>query len=123
MTYPHEPGWRDQETSRAAAAFVRPGAKTMIELVLQLLEEEGPASPEQLHAKLTARGVRSLLNSVRARVCQLHKQGWLVDTGDRALGESGRAKVIIWRLLTPQERAASHLDSRGRGGAANIQGD
>lgn len=123
MTYPHEPGWRDQDTSRAAAALVQPGAKTMIELVLQLLEEEGPASPEQLHAKLTERGVRSLLNSVRARVCQLHKQGWLVDTGERALGESGRAKVIVWRLLTPQERASSRLDARGKEAAAIIQSD
>lgn len=124
MTFPHEPGWRDQDTSRAAAALVRPKAPTMLARVLELLEEVGPASPEQLHAALSARGERALLTSIRARVCQLHKLGRLVDTGDRALGESGHAKVIVWRLLTPEEQAVSSPATEGKEGAGgDIRGE
>lgn len=108
MQYPHQPGWRAQatsETSREAALAVRAKAKPMMALIEELLAE-GPASPEQLHARLSENGSRVLLTSVRARVCQLHKLGRVVDTGRRSLGESLRAKVIVWRLATSAERAA-----------------
>lgn len=106
--FPHAPGWRSQavgETSREAAIAQRARAPKMMERVLDLLEQ-GPASPEQLHAKLTEDGEYVLLTSVRARVCQLHKLGRVVDSGARGLGESRRARVIIWRLATPAEFAA-----------------
>jgi hypothetical protein len=102
--FPYEPGWRpgSAETSRAAALSIRSAAPTMLAAVTELLTE-CPASPEQLQAKLAARGTKALLTSVRARVCQLHKQGRVVDTGERGMGESGTAKVVIWRLATPEE--------------------
>lgn len=105
MTFPQEPGWRSgphSETSMAAAKAVTPKAPTMLALVSDLLAE-APASPEQLHAKLRTRGVRSLLTSVRARVCQLHKMGRVVDSGARGIGESGTSRVIVWRLATAEE--------------------
>jgi hypothetical protein len=77
----------------------------MLDRVRDLLAEE-PASPEQLHAKLASAGVKSLLTSIRARVCQLHKLGEVVDSGRRGIGESGTAKVVVWRLATPAEQAA-----------------
>lgn len=108
MQYPQQPGWRAQasgETSREAAIAARAKARPMMALIEELLAD-GPASPEQLHARLTEDGSRVLLTSVRARVCQLHKLGRVVDTGKRSLGESLRAKVIVWRLATSEERAA-----------------
>ena len=103
--FPAAPGWRASahgETSRQAAEGQRLKAPRMLDLVTGLLAE-GPASPEQLHAKLKGQGVSALLTSVRARVCQLHKQGRVVDSGARGLGESGSCKVIVWRLSTPAE--------------------
>lgn len=105
--FPHQPGWRASahgETSREAAIAQREKAPKMLDRVRELLAE-GPASPEQLHAKLAGRGVKSLLTSVRARVCQLHKLGEVVDSGARGMGESGTVRVIVWRLATPAERA------------------
>lgn len=103
--FPNAPGWRASahgETSRQAAEAMRFKAPKMLDRVTALLAE-GPASPEQLHAKLKRQGVSALLTSVRARVCQLHKQGRVVDSGARGLGESGNCKVIVWRLSTPDE--------------------
>ena len=105
MSFPHEPGWRagpHSATSQAAAESVREKAPAMLRVVSDILAE-GPASPEQLHAVLAERGTPALLTSVRARVCQLHKQGRVVDSGQRGLGESRRAKVIVWRLSTADE--------------------
>lgn len=106
--FPEQPGWRAAahgETSKQAALAVRDKAPSMIARVRALLLE-GPASPEQLHAKLVSQGTRCLLTSVRARVCQLHKLGEVLDSGARSIGESGTAKVIVWRLATEEERAA-----------------
>ena len=116
MTYPHEPGYKDQDTSKAAATLVAPRAPALLAVIVDLLTE-GPASPEQLHAKLAERGQRELLTSIRARVCQLHKQGRVTDTGLRGIGESGVAKVKIWRLTTPEER---QLIIGEKGGAGSV---
>jgi len=104
--FPQEPGWRagpHSETSRAGAESQREKAPKMLERIVESLTLYGDASPEQLHDRLTRQGVRSLLTSVRARVCQLHKQGRVVATGRYGLGESGTCKVVIWRLTTPEE--------------------
>lgn len=104
--FPQEPGWRagpHSETSRAGAESQREKAPKMLDRIIESLRRDGDASPEQLHERLARQGVRSLLTSVRARVCQLHKQGRVVATGRYGLGESGTCKVIIWRLATPEE--------------------
>lgn len=107
MTYPQEPGWRQSvtETSKAAALLQREKAQSMMARVEAMLAD-GPASCEQLHEKLSEDGERILLTSVRARVCQLHRLGRVRDSGGRALGESLRAKVVVWRLATADERTA-----------------
>jgi hypothetical protein len=105
--YPFQPAARfgaTGGTSEAARDRVRAGAPKMLDRIVDLLAE-GNASPEQLHAKLKGRGVPSLLTSVRARVCQLNKQGRVCDSGTRGIGESGSCKVIVWRLSTPDELA------------------
>lgn len=92
-------------TSVAAAIDATPGAPTMTDRIWTLYAD-GPASPEEIHARLAAEepeGRRVLLTSVRARICGLHKAGRLRDSGQRGLGESQRSKVIIWRRSTPDE--------------------
>jgi len=107
--YPQQPGWRASatgETSRDAALAIRAKGTPMLRQLIDLLRD-GPASPEQLHRMLAEQGRPALLTSVRARVCQLNKLGRVVDTGQRGLGESGRSKVIVWRLLPETEWPAS----------------
>ena len=107
--WPNAPAWRHHsqgETAREAALAVTPSSKTMMQMIVDLLGE-GPASPEHLTDKLTdLLGRRVLLTSVRARVCQLRAQGRVVDSGFRDIGESGRVRVIRWRLATADELAA-----------------
>lgn len=68
--------------------------------------EDGAFTPEEVHARLEAEaGGRVILNSVRARICGLHKAGRLVDSGERGLAESGRSKAVKWRRATPAEYA------------------
>ena len=43
MTYPHEPGYKDQDTSKAAATLVAPRAPALLAVIVDLLTE-GPAS-------------------------------------------------------------------------------
>lgn len=107
MTYPQTPGWRPNSasTSKDAAMKVRPRAPAMILRVEDHLRAHGPASPEEITDAIAGPGERLLLTSIRARVCQLHKLGRVVDSGERGIGESLRAKVIKWRLATPEERA------------------
>jgi hypothetical protein len=102
-TYPEAPGWKGQETSRAAAEFVAPSAGRMMDRVESDLRANGPASPEEITARIAAPGERLLLTSIRARVCQLRNLGRIVDAGSRGLGESRRVKVIRWRVATPDE--------------------
>lgn len=101
--YPHAPGWKGQETSRAAAEFVAPSSPRMMDRVLAYLAEHGPASPEEITAGIAEPGEHLLLNSIRARVCQLRNLGQVLDAGTRGLGESRRVKVIRWRVATPDE--------------------
>ncbi len=122
--YPSTPGWRPgaPETSRLAAELVAPSAGRMMDRVEAFIRDHGPASPEEITAGLVRPGERLLLTSIRARVCQLHKLGHVVDAGrdKRGIGESGRVGVIRWRVTTPEERAEraateARIDHEGDG--------
>jgi len=104
MSYPETPGWRSMsigETSREAAMAVRARAPTQCALVLQALEQ-GPAHPEEITARIHARGHKVLLMSIRPRCSQLVRLGKIVDSGERGKGEGG-CKAIVWRLATADE--------------------
>lgn len=93
------------QTSVLAAIEVTPKAPRMIDQIWSILSE-GPATPEEVHAKLEAQNEkRVLLTSVRARICGLHKGGRVRDSGERGLGESLRSKVVRWRVSTAPEFA------------------
>ena len=91
-------------TSVAAACDARKTAPTMTDAIWALYQD-GPHTPEEIHARMIAAGERVLLTSVRARICGLYKAGRLTKNGDKGLGESQRSKVIRWRIATPDEYA------------------
>jgi hypothetical protein len=106
--FPHVPGvWSHATggTSQQAQKLVAASAPAMVKRVEAYIRENGPVSPEEITAAFERSGERVLLTTVRARVCQLHKLGRVADSGQRGLGESLRAKVIKWRVATPEERA------------------
>ena len=107
--YPLAPGVRANstgETAQAAAIAIAPLALTLQQRCLVLLSS-GPASPEELKARIEAElGRVVLLTSVRPRLSALKALGLVTDSGERALGEGGRCKAIRWRLTTPEERVA-----------------
>ena len=103
--YPNQPGWRtgpNSATSQEAASAAAVHAGPLKDRVLALLDV-GPASPEELQAKFAALGERVLLNTVRARCSDLHALGRLRPSGTFARGESGKVRVIRWRLATADE--------------------
>lgn len=105
--YPNEATARpgSASTAFAAADLVNKTVKTMLARIEADYLANGPGTPEEVHARIALPGERLLLTSVRARICQLHRLGRLVDSGTRGLGESLRAKVIRWRLATAEELA------------------
>lgn len=108
MTYPAELGFKGatpatRETSQAAAVIASERAPKMLERVEAHIRDHGPASPEEIAAVFNNAGERVLLTSIRARVCQLRALGRVQDSGLKGLGESLRAKVIRWRISTPEE--------------------
>ena len=104
--FPYQPGSRKgaASTSHVAAKDQQAKAPAMLEVIKSFLAS-GPASPEELTERVLATGRKTLLTSVRARCCQLHKQGVVIDSGLRGVGESGTSKVVKWRLTTPVEFA------------------
>lgn len=115
--YPHSAGVRPNATggtSEAAAAFVTPHIRGMCADVLSALEA-GPASPEELTARLSAGGRQVLLTSVRARCTQLSRLGMVSDSGQRGVGESGKVRVIKWALTSPAYRQAFAADRAREG--------
>ncbi len=121
MQYPDAPGWKRGETSRAAAEYVAPTAARMADRVESYLRARGPACPEEICEGMARPGERLLLTSVRARCTQLRAQGRLVDSGQRGKGESGKVRVIRWRVATPDELAL-HL-ARKAAEAEKVGGD
>ena len=86
---------------------------TLRQRVLAIIAE-GPALPEAILARLRAEGVRTVLTSIRPRCSELARMGLIRDSGRRAKGEGG-SNAIVWRLATPDERAAFERARAGQG--------
>ena len=106
-SFAYKPGHRSRavETSLASAKDQEAKAPTMLAAVLAEMGDGLAYSCEELTERILATGRKTLLTSVRARVCQLHKQGLVVDSGLRGVGESGTARVVKWRRSTSVEHA------------------
>lgn len=89
--YPNAPGYRNRDTSLAAAKAIEPEHTRLKRLSLAAIQ----VSPR------TADEVASLLErtpfSIRPRVAELAKAGLIVDSGYRRRNESGKS-AIVWRV-------------------------
>jgi hypothetical protein len=85
--YPEAPGWKGQATSRAAAEYVAPTAGRMMDRIAAYLAKHGPASPEEITARIARPDENLLLTSVRARVCQLRNLGRVGDYVRASFGD------------------------------------
>jgi hypothetical protein len=94
---PHSGG----ETSRAAAAAIRPDAGRLRQLVLQAIVERGTigATDEEIQNALGLPG-----NTQRPRRRELEQVGLIRDSGQRRPTSSGR-RAIVWVAIGTSEVA------------------
>jgi hypothetical protein len=98
-SYPNTPGHKGPaDTGRIAAASFAPKAKPIRQRTLEVIER-GPATAEQVAAKISEHFM-----IVRARCSELRAQGLIDDSGCRGDGALG-GRVVVWRATTAQERA------------------
>lgn len=91
-----------EETSKAAAQTAALGSKSMMERIAGALASRA-MTPEELGALFAEQGQPALLTSIRARCTQLNRLGRVVPSGSFGKGESGKVRVIRWRLATEEE--------------------
>lgn len=77
-------------------------AKTLEQIVLELVREQ-PGTGEELLERIRARGIRTVLYSVKPRLSTLKARGLIVDSGERGVSESGKLRSVRWRAATPDE--------------------
>lgn len=87
------------ETSREAARFHRSTSSATCRTILGTLQIFGPMSCEEIADEMRKTGTNIILNTVRARVCDLHKAGLLRDSTKRSVGESGKCRVVRWEVV------------------------
>jgi hypothetical protein len=91
--YPAAPGFRRgaPDTSREAAESVADAARTRSVQALAHITGQGPlgATADEVAAALEWERYSS-----RPRLAELHKQGEIVDSGNRRKGASGRAQTV-----------------------------
>lgn len=92
--YPHTPGHRRTDTSRAAARAMAPKAGTLQAEVLRVLREHGPLATFEM-----PRLIGATYRSLQPRTSELRNLGWIRDTGQRREDpETGKA-AIVWGLV------------------------
>jgi hypothetical protein len=91
-SYPQSPGYKDHDTSKAAAAHIAPRQKNLQSLCLDAIK----AAPNGLTADETAAILGKPIWSIRPRITDLVRLAEIHDSGLRRANESGcRAKVWI----------------------------
>ena len=96
FTYPTSPGWKGQDTSRAAAQAVAPTAGDLRAIVLRALRRRGPSTPEEI-----AVWTRLDLMSVRPRFSELKALGQIEPNGEARQSRTGK-RAKVWRIKEAQ---------------------
>ncbi|MBP2159542.1 MULTISPECIES: hypothetical protein [Asticcacaulis] len=107
------------ETSRDAAKVARKSHSKRCRRAYGLIKAAGDATCEEIQQTLGADGEHWLLTTVRARVCDLRRDGYVTKSGRKGIGESGVAKVTAWRVTSEAERAEI-LAERARKAVADV---
>src|SRR3954471_15618096 len=90
-SYPTTPGYKENDTSRAAADSMKPTAAHLQSKCLKALAKG------QMSADECAVDIGEGILSIRPRFSELLRMGKLVDTGLRRRNDSGRS-AKVWRL-------------------------
>lgn len=88
--YPHSPGFKDCETSKAAAAAISRSVQNIRDNVRDAFLFFGPMTADEAAARI---GLSIL--TVRPRVSELVKMGILHDTGERRRNLSGHSAKVF----------------------------
>jgi hypothetical protein len=104
--YPTTPGYQAPDTSKAAAAAVKPKAAWVRARVIDALTRQGPMTTVQIAA-----AVGLAYETVQPRTSEARATGLIVDTGRRGPSRDPGKTAIIWRIATASDVAA------GEGGA------
>lgn len=99
LSYPHAPGSKGGETSRAAAEGIAPRVDGLRGQVLAAIRQR-PGTPEQL-----AHRIGEPLMNVRPRCSELKAKGLIRDSGRRATAMGGR-RAVVWEAVP--DPAAGH---------------
>lgn len=91
--YPGQPGYKDGDTSRKAAASMESAAPLLQRRCLAALRE----APDGLTADQIAAWIGETILSVRPRVTELLRDGKIRDSGQRRKNDSGRS-AKVWVL-------------------------
>lgn len=91
FTYPQSPGWKARDTAAEAAESIRPTAARLQRMCLSALRLAGPMTADECADWL---GIDKL--SIRPRFSELSKLGYVTDTEERHLNDSGK-RAIVWR--------------------------
>ena len=94
MSYPSEPGYKEDDTSKEAAeSFGKDKAATIRGKVVTMLFKHGPQTADEVAERL-----KMSVLAVRPRFSEL-KRGFIVDTGIRRLNLSGK-RAKVWGLTS-----------------------
>lgn len=91
-TYPDEPGYRNTDTSFAAAEAVKPKASTVRLLVLEALKKRSMTSIE------IAQYIGMPYSTCQPRTSELAAKGLIEDSGLRGKSRDPSKSAIVWRL-------------------------
>ncbi|HEX8382434.1 MAG TPA: hypothetical protein VF592_03565 [Sphingomonas sp.] len=95
FAYPHRPGAKARDTSRAAGASMASVSSSLQAKVLDLFERSNGMTADECAGRL---GISIL--SIRPRVTELVRLGRLRDSGGRRANGSGRS-AIVWVPVFP----------------------
>lgn len=98
--YPHEPGYKESDTSKKSAEKIKPRAGDVRTRVLETYAKWNM----HFTADECAYSLGLSILTVRPRVTELYKQGLIVDTGVRRKNASGHM-AKVWKLA-PDANAA-----------------
>ena len=93
--YPHAPGARDRDTSRAAAADAAETAPQLRARALAVVEHSNGLTADEVAGRL---GLSIL--SIRPRLTELSRLGKVRDSGERRRNASGKS-AIVWTPVFP----------------------
>lgn len=103
LTYPNNPGAKVAGTSQSAADNMAEHAPTLRDRILFLIGFEGPATTDEMAARLDV----SVL-SVRPRFSELRIMGKIEQTGERRINASGMT-ANVWRIKPEQPKIQHDL--------------